>query len=70
MCLFCTITVINDRWQFINVQHIQIRFGRKYLKIYVKYRGDEAPYKQVNIEDFTNFKEVPPFKSQSKMAMI
>ena len=43
---------------------MQLIFGRKDVKIYVKYRGEGTPFRQVSIEDFTD--KVPPFNHSIK----
>ena len=43
-----------------------MRFGRKYIEIYVKYRGEGTPFKLVKMEDFTEIDKVPPFDHETR----
>ena len=44
----------------------QLRFRKKDLEIYVKYRGENAPFRQIKLEDFTDMSVVPPFNHNIK----
>ena len=39
----------------------QLRFGKRDLELFVKYKGDKAPYKLVKLEDFTDPLSIPAF---------
>ena len=43
-----------------------VRFGRKYLEIFVKTKGEESPFRNIKIEDFTEIKDVPSFDHSIK----
>ena len=39
----------------------QIRFGKKDIEIFVKYKNEGAPFKQIKLEEFTDMSKVPGF---------
>ena len=44
----------------------QLRFGRKDIEIFTKYKGDDGPFKKVRIDDFTDGEAVPLFDHSVK----
>ena len=49
-----------------NTLKTQLRFGQKDIEIFVKYKGENAPFRMVKIEDFTDPKLVPKFDHSIK----
>ena len=39
----------------------QLRFGKRDIEIYIKYKGEGIPFRQVKMEAFTDINEVPLF---------
>ena len=48
----------------------QIRYGKKDIEIYMKYRGDDTPYRLADISDFVDPGKVPPFDHRLKWRRI
>ena len=44
----------------------QLRFGKRDIELFTKIKGEDAPYKQVRLVDFTDTTKIPPFDHTQK----
>ena len=58
--------VCKERREEDDTLKTQLRFGRNDLELFVKTKGDEAPYRQVPLEEFTDIEQVPIFDHKIK----
>ena len=59
-------SVCRDKRMKDNTLKTQLRFGKWDMEIFVKYRGENTPFRQVRIDDFTDPEEVPAFNHNIK----
>ena len=44
----------------------QLRFGRKNIEVFIKYKDEDKGFRQVPLDDFTDMTKIPPFNYEVK----